>query len=354
MRRHPVAVVVVGAAATAAILSAELSTAAAPAAAEPTPGAPDPRAEALLDRAAAAPSSTPYSGVQLISTWGASGTTSHLVDVEHRPGVGTRASVHATAAVPGRRIFAAEDGRAPSLVPSAGTLRLLARNFELAVPRRDSVAGRSAHVVEARRGGGQVAARFWIDARTGLLLRNEVYDDRGLVRLVAFVDVRVTPGREVRETSPPAAQPEEHALGEVELARLRAEGWSCPTELPPALILVDARRLTDGSGPTLHLTYSDGLSTVSLFQQRGALDESGLTGFSEELLAGTRAQVSDGYPKKVIWSGHGSVFTLFLETPDDDVAAIVAALPHDPADDDVAARLRRGLDRVVSWFNPFE
>ena len=45
----------------------------------------------LLERAAAAPATTPYRGVQFVSAWTSGGTTSEVVDVDHVPGRGTTA-----------------------------------------------------------------------------------------------------------------------------------------------------------------------------------------------------------------------------------------------------------------------
>ena len=47
------------------------------------------QARRLLDRAAAAPSRTSYSGVQFVSAWTSHGTTSEVVQVDHETGLGT-------------------------------------------------------------------------------------------------------------------------------------------------------------------------------------------------------------------------------------------------------------------------
>ena len=98
-------------------------------------------------------------------------------------------------------------------------------------------------------------------------------------------------------------------------AAMETKGWHCPDKLPGSLDLVDARRGGGKDKPILHLSYSDGLASVSLFEQRGRLDAEKLDGYRLEEGDGRAVYVRDGMPQRVVWSAHGTVFTLVADAP---------------------------------------
>ena len=134
------------------------------------------QARRLLDRAAAAPGRTSYSGVQFVSAWTSHGTTSEVVQVDHQPGLGTTVTSDASPSAPARRRTLAAPGT-PSIA-DGGAVGVLAAHYSLSVVGTGQVAGRPVDVVAARRPGtapgAQEAARFWLDQDTGLVLRREV------------------------------------------------------------------------------------------------------------------------------------------------------------------------------------
>lgn len=318
--------------------------------AKPQP-AVEPMARALLDRAAAAPSRTAYRGVQVVSAWTSTLASSAVVTVENDPARGTVMHSPATAQTPGRDVQVRAVG--PSL-SVGGAVALLAARYSLAQEGTDQVAGRPVEVVVARWpgvGATGVAGRFWLDRQTGLVLRQEVYDRRGrTLRASAFIDVRIG------GSAGPATEPARSAnawtatVGADGLARLRREGWRCPYQLPGPLALVDARLSSEG---ILHLSYSDGLATVSVFEQRGRLAGQAPAGYQRQVSHSQTRWVRDGVPRRVMWSSGGTVYTVVADAPRRTVDAVVEALPHGPADDGVHVRLGRGLNRLASWFNPF-
>ena len=317
----------------------------------------DARAMDLLERAAQAPASVAYHGVQFVSAWSEAGSSSLVVEIDHRPGHGTTVRSGSTVESPAADTFLPADGSEPSVLGSSGPLDLLAANFTVVLAGRASVSGRAADIVEAQRAGsGLAAARFWLDTETALVLRREVYDERGrTTRASAFVEIALGSTQPAAATHLPPAMPPAWSdeVDYSDRAAMSTGGWECPDELPGSLDLVDARRGGEGDNQILHLSYSDGLATVSLFEQRGVLDEENLDGYSPVERDGRRVFVRDGVPQRVVWSAGGTVFTVVADAPPATVDAVVAALPHDPVEDGGWHRLGRGLDRVSSWFNPF-
>lgn len=309
----------------------------------------------LLQRAEKAPSTTAYHGVQFVSAWAAQGTTGAVVDVNHRPDLGTAVRIEGNAQTPARTTHLPVHNTEPSLAVGSSGLSLLAANYSLSLAGTRSVAGRPADVVEVRRHGTtSPAARFWLDQETGLVLRREVYDERGrATRASAFVEVEVGRAAPVRsvQSRMPSAWP--HAVARSEFAAIRAKGWHCPDRVAQTLTLVDARRGGSREHPILHLSFSDGLSAVSLFQQRGHLDSAKLDGYRRAAHAGGTIYVRDGVPTRWVWGADGMVFTVVADAPERTVEKVVEALPPPDSPRGAWGRLSRGMDRVASWFNPF-
>lgn len=299
-------------------------------------------ARRLLERAAGAPATASYTGTQFVSAWTSEGTTSQVLEVSHT----------------------AEQPADPSLL-DGNAVALMSRHYSLTVRGSARVAGRDVDVVEARRPADAgiegdvnedpVVARFWLDRATGLALRREVYDRAGRrIRASAFVDITVresTGGGRSRTGSAPWPS----TLDVTALRRLRTSGWDCPSALPGPLPLVDARRGGAG-GRIVHLSYADGIASISLFQQRGRLDREQLRGYRRETLEGRDVWVRAELPRRIVWSSGGMVYTVVADAPERTVDRAVDVL-HEGADEGAEGpmdRLGRGLDRVGSWFNPFE
>jgi sigma-E factor negative regulatory protein RseB len=318
-------------------------------------GSTDPRALALLQRAVLAPATTSYSGTQFVSAWGSTGTTSALVDVEHLPGYGTVTRVVAAPGVASSSSYTPDQSVASDAPAAAALLGPLTMRHVCSLKGTASVAGRVSDVVEIRRvADDRVAARLWLDRATGVVLRREIYDAAGrIVRASAFIAV-VVGGRRVPTHLPPmAAAPWQERLDEAALSSMRSKGWQAPVSLP-GLSMYDARRSVSGGATTLHLGYSDGLSTVSVFEQRGHLDTHRLQGYTVVTRGGTRLHQRTGIPTELVWSADGKVYTVVADAPPEMVDAVVSSLPRADAEGGVGSRLGRGLGRVVAWFNPFD
>ncbi len=320
-------------------------------------GTSEPGAVRLLERAAEAARVNAYRGVQFVAVWTGRSPRSLVVDLEHRPGTGTVVRLYGGQGPPGGTLFAPEaeaDPRVPGSWAASATpaVDLLARHYRLVLGGTGPVAGRLARVVEVRRHDGTVAARLWIDQSSTLVLRREIFDGAGAaIRTSAFVDLRLLDQAGAYPAHLPPTVPGETGTRVTGLAALRGAGWHCPPTLGTALTLFDARQLSGDQGPAVHLAYTDGLFTLSLFQQKGRLDAARLAeqGFVRRSLAGVRVHVREGPQRVVVWSAGGTVYTVITDAPEDMVRAAVAALPHQIRVGAIVGRLQRGVDRVGNW-----
>jgi sigma-E factor negative regulatory protein RseB len=142
---------------------------------------------------------------------------------------------------------------------------------------------------------------------------------------------------------------------------MRTKGWSCPEWLDTSLQLVDARRGDGDYDDIVHLSYSDGLASVSVFEQRGRL--AGASGgqlpagwHSASLPDGRRVVQADGVPVRAAWQAHDLVVAVVADVPPGSVTAVIQALPAGPAPARhgmVVGRVSRGLGRIGNMLNPF-
>ncbi|MGV9303543.1 sigma-E factor regulatory protein RseB domain-containing protein [Nonomuraea sp. NPDC003727] len=283
----------------------------------------------LLRRSAMAARGQPYEGT-LVSTSGA------VLAVRNSPGTGM--TVDRRAADPGTPAGGL-------LAPSDGMLRALAANYRVVEAPAGSACGRTARVIQALRHDGRPAARYWVDAASGVPLRREVLDGHGRVAMAeAFVDVTIAAPLPMAQSAPLART----ALGSGTLPALRARGWSLPSVLPGGFELAHAAE-NDGY---LKLGYSDGVSVVSVFVQRGTLDEERLAGWRSRSRDGNTIWIRDAAGREMIWASGGHVYTVVADAPADVVEAAVRGLPHE-AEPGFWQRFARGAHRVLSWVNPF-
>jgi len=311
----------------------------------------------LLRESADAGRTISYQGVQVVSWWSAKGTTTIVVHVVHQPGRGTLLRTADTGAGAASESFVADDPGAQSsdvLGVTEETPGLLADNYYVVASGTGSASGRTAAIVEAHRDNGTLAARFWLDAATKIPLRRELFDGQSrMINESSFIDLDLN--RRAVAVSMALLRTGSfrpwNALTPADLGVLRAEGWPLPSHLPDGLTLFSARQATTRSGLVLELGYSDGLSGLSLFVQRGGLSGP-LPGWREVKAGGWPVYARDPMGQGLTWSSHGHVLTVIADAGTLTISAVVKALPHD-AEPGFWARLRYGFRRVVSWVNPF-
>ena len=263
----------------------------------------------LLDRASAAPGRVSYRGVQFVSAWTTKGSTGLVVDVVHRPGYRHDRDVAGDRVDAGRadpsgggqcRAFAA--GRCLHADPARQPLLAVRRRLRLGrrsrgrgrrrdPPGRDAgrppASGSTARAVSccaARSTTSPAASPAPARSSRSPSTRTADYSDAA---------------ESAQDTDRPKAWPD--AIDPTALQRMRDRGWKCPDALPPSLQLVDARRGGGHYDGIVHLSYSDGLASVSVFEQRGRLRASDLKDYRATTVAAARSTCATAYPSG--WSG---------------------------------------------------
>jgi sigma-E factor negative regulatory protein RseB len=335
----------------------------------------------LLLLAAAACAKIAYGGTQDV-LWRGPGEQSgaSVIQVWHRQGTSTIAGPAGTAALPvpqppsgaavsgpvmkspavnGSQVNGTavngtvlQGARGGILAVSASQLALMLTNYQVRYAGRSSADGRSARLVQLLRPDGSLAARYWLDDSTNLPLRRQVFaTGSGLISDEAFIDLKVG-SRGMRSMPAAQAQPWTGQLDAAGLASLRGHGWPVPASMPGDLELLRASTSSAGQpGEVLDLSYSDGLSEVSVFVQRGEMSGQ-LPGWSRVEVGGHSVLSSTQDSQCLAWSAAGFVYTVIADAPAATVGQVVAALPHQDRPG-LWVRMARGLRRLASWANPF-
>ena len=323
------------------------------------------RAVKLLAQAAQAAIVTSYQGQEILTRWSQAGGSVLVSSIWHVSGGQTVTQTTADGASFSSQSYLSSDPDSQSpegvLGVTAPLVQLLESHYFVAYAGSGSADNRTAQVVEAWRADGSIAARFWLDEATKLPLEREVFDTAAhVIGQDVFIDVTFTaPGASPQQADAASESARVSAgsqgswtdpFSRRELLALRGRGWLVPAELPGGLSLFTGAETQADTGAVLDLGYSDGLSMVSVFEQRGKLPAK---------LAGWRKTKVNGHvvfalpdQRTLTWSGRGMVFTTVADAPSQTVDAVVGALPHD-GPTGFWKRMSRGLVRVASWVNPF-
>jgi sigma-E factor negative regulatory protein RseB len=300
----------------------------------------------LLSQAATAGRAASYQGVEAIVDTTVAGPNKAVATVWHSGGLTV---LQLAGGKP--EVSYDGDGRAPEGVFGVTTtlVRLLDKNYVPMYLGSSSVIGRPALVVAVQRADGSTAARFWLDQRTFLPLRRDVYDTSAhVVSDDQFTRVRFGAGKMPKVaglgSAAWAAAPSPVQL----LSKLNGEGSLLPQTLPGDLSLYAGSVASTSAGQVTDLGFSDGLSVVSLFVERGILPAK-MPGWQPEQISGHMVYVAQ---HEVTMSGRGFVYTLITDAPPKTVDAVVGALPP-TGSPGILGRLGRGLGRIVSVLDPF-
>jgi len=157
-------------------------------------------------------------------------------------------------------------------------IQLVQKNYYVKVGEEQRLVNRSTFIVNLRpRVAGRPRHSIWVDKESGLPLKTEIYSPEGqLARLSTYSKIDFAPnltGEDFKLRIPNKADVREmEEKTNLELAaaeRLFGEKVLIPTYLPSGFILRDIAVSFIGSNRRLQLLYSDGLSSISVFQETG-------------------------------------------------------------------------------------
>ena len=332
----------------------------------PSPSDPQVRRGiALMNAAAAACQKVSFRGVQIVAWTSAGASSWYLIDVWHRSGEPEMAATDGDA----------DDKSAPRVPGGAGAvgvlnispamLTLLRANYVVEYAGAGSSSDRPARIVAVRRHDGTLAAQYWLDRETGLPLRREMFDESGH-RISEGAFIRLDVGLGGVGTVPPTQgqawkiyisppQTPGSRLTSARIRTLRADGWPVPQTIAGNMALASVSRTSTRSGTVLDASYSDGLSVISVFIQRGEI-EGTLPGWHHVAVGGmpVYSTKSGGLDEQgLAWSAGGFVYTVIADAPPQAVSRVIAQLPHQ-RDTGFWDRVGRGIRRIGSWFDPFD
>lgn len=196
-------------------------------------------------------------------------------------------------------------------------------NYRPVVARGEIIAGRPTNsLLLVNKFTGERVMRLWLDAKTHLVLKKEEYHGNGAVASqTRFEELRYTSDipLSIFATEPPEGYVQvaghEYVMPTSDIERVVKEaGFTpfTPKDLPRGFSLTSGDTTTVNGVRTLHLTYSDGLRTISLFENaRGAAADFGTLRPQTIQFEGHDAQyVEDGPTTLLTWKEKGLYFAL--------------------------------------------
>jgi negative regulator of sigma E activity len=295
----------------------------------------------LVTRTRAAATQYDFSGTATVAWNTGAGTRRAQVEVHDADGSIEIVSADGTVIDEGRHTYLRDPRTAPGwtsvlVEPVARDLPSPSSHWDLSTAAGQTVAGRRTTVVVATRPDGTPAQRLFVDDATGLLLGREVLGPSGRVeRSVVFVDIEI--GNGAASVAAPRVDTEQAPR----LSSLPS-GYRAPSSTR-GYDLVTRSRHPDG----VLLFYSDGLFTVSVFEQQGELNWGALpNGGTTGELAGTRTRAyREPSGNVLVWERDGIVYTCVSDAPSDVFTAMV---------DGLAAADRSAPESVVDFvLGPF-
>lgn len=237
-----------------------------------------------------------------------------------------------------KKIIVTHDDAIDDQIAMDDNFGLLLHNYRAVVGPDDNIAGRRAiSVLLVNRYTGETVMRISLDAQTKLVLQKERYAASGSVaHQMRFEQIRFTGAIPSELFTIPASgysrnEGPSHGIPSNDLAAVvRTAGFSAigPKYLPDGFLPV-AGDVTDIKGVrTLHILYSDGLRTVSLFENaRGAaVDLSKFTVHSTKVRSGNAQYVEDGPTTLLTWSSGAHHFALVGELSRSELVRIASSV----------------------------
>lgn len=306
----------------------------------PGPSASEPlgaeRAYAELSRAERARGSVRVTGVQKVQVRYGTGYRVSQVSVRARQSAGQVVQVHQLHGSATRMLVAGHD------TPTG--VDVLREKFDLQAFDGPEISGRASTLVEARDAGG-IVARWWLDRETGVLLWEENYGSSGqILESAGWSALRIRgsePAATLPQPEPPQtlAQVQTHAMALTKAPELQAKGWVCESSLGGLDLIRLRGQEAQGDPSVVSSVYGDGIRTVLVHQQKGALAGAPAGSTWDPQLGAYR---HSGVPTVLTWQSGDRVYTVVTDGDDDLAAQMVAELPHE------APVLRTRADRVLA------
>ncbi|MBC5811553.1 MAG: DUF4367 domain-containing protein [Candidatus Eremiobacteraeota bacterium] len=300
----------------------------------------DERAAELLRLSLEAPKTVSYVGQMETVRFSSNRANATIVRVEHRAPASTRRWYLAPEALYGDYVITRGsssyqfDTKKSSLTVShnpaldnqiagADNLDRVMANYRPLVSGTAIVAGRpSTSLVLVNKYTGERVMRIWVDDKTYLVLKKEEYHGNGAIASqTRFDELRYTNAIPdgIFSTDPPVGYTRlaghDYAMPTPDIEKvIRDAGFKpiTPKALPQGFALSSGDTAMVNGVRTLHLMYSDGLRTLSLFENSsGAAVDFGNLRPSKTAFEGHDAQyVEDGPTTLVSWKEKGLAFAL--------------------------------------------
>jgi outer membrane lipoprotein-sorting protein len=305
----------------------------------PAPEAPA-DSNALVREALDAPRHVSYVGQMQTIRWGTRVANATIQRVEHLAPSSTRRTFLAPEALYGEyditlgttttkidpkqhRVMVSENPSSDNPITMNSNIALLAENYRAVVGPVETIASRPATSVSlVNKYTGECLMRLWIDNATKVVLAKEAYhQDGSLAWRSRFDEIRFTseiPNGVFVTTIPPGfEQVEGRHFADVtdDLQRTIDDAGFKPVNpryLPDGFRMIGAENSTFRGMKNLHLLYSDGIRTLSLFENDAdAQPDFGGVKPSVTRFEGHDAQyVKDGPTTLLTWREHGLAFAL--------------------------------------------
>jgi sigma-E factor negative regulatory protein RseB len=242
-------------------------------------------------------------------------------------------------------------------VPEPGALvfngrMFVASNWKSGAPRADDkydvtsvpgdvVAGHSTTMLEARRDAdGRLVERFWLSDDTGLVLRRDSFDEHERRR-------RSSGFAEIVMSSPSASLHATPVDGSPDVVSELDPPYRDPSSAGDGFRLVARWRHPNG---VVQLSYSDGLLTASVFEQRGRLHWDALPSNGHPAHVNGEPAVAYSLPQgeALVWERGGIVYTAVGDAPSDELFALAAGVSR-RGNDGPLTRLARVVLSPFRW-----
>jgi len=214
---------------------------------------------------------------------------------------------------------------------------LIRRNYKIYLDRQGQIVNRgSIGIFFEPKGANRPARKVWIDREYGIPLRTEIYDLQGnLVLLSTFSEIKFGP---VLENDNFALKvPEGTLIKTITESRYTDLGEAqnhikfklhVPSYLPEGFNLVSITHLKGDKGERVQLLYSDGLSSLSVFQDKSILSSSSNSLPAKEVNINDKKGVfyDQGLLKILNWNLQDVHVTLIGEVSEDELLKVAASI----------------------------